>query len=94
MQEGSADVWKENVIEEIEAEEVEYELAEEFLAGLKKEFRGEEEEAVKVAELRRVEQGEKTMEEYVQEFKRIARGSGYERRPLVEEFKRRMNGGS
>ena len=33
------------------------------------------------------------MEEYVQEFKRIARGSGYKGRPLVEEFKRGMNGG-
>ena len=33
------------------------------------------------------------MEEYVQEFKRTARGSGYEGRPLVEEFKRGMNGG-
>jgi len=33
------------------------------------------------------------MEEYVQEFKRAARGSGYEGRPLVEEFKRGMNGG-
>ena len=90
----SADVWKENVMEEIEAGEVEYELAEEFLAGLKKEFRGGEEEAVKAAELRRVEQGGKTMEEYVQEFKRIARGSRYERRPLVEEFKRGINRGS
>ena len=27
----------------------------------------------------------------MQEFKRVARGSGYERRPLVEEFKRKMN---
>jgi len=33
------------------------------------------------------------MEEYVQEFKRTARGSGYEGRPLIEEFKRGMNGG-
>ena len=33
------------------------------------------------------------MEEFVQEFKRAARGSGYEERPLIEEFKRRMNGG-
>ncbi len=33
------------------------------------------------------------MEEYVQEFKRAARGSGYEGRLLVEEFKRGMNGG-
>ena len=93
MQGESADVWKENVIEEMEAEEVEYESAEEFLVCLKKEFGGGEEEVVKAAELRRVEQGGKTMEEYVQEFKRIARDSGYERRPLVEEFKRRMNGG-
>jgi len=93
MQGGSADVWKENVMEEIEAGEVEYESAEEFLACLKKEFGGGEEETVKVAELRRVEQRGKTMEEYVQEFKKIARDSGYEGRPLVEEFKRGMNGG-
>jgi len=33
------------------------------------------------------------MEEFVQIFKRIARGSGYEGRPLVEEFKRGINGG-
>ena len=33
------------------------------------------------------------MEEFIQEFKRAARGSGYEGRPLVEEFKRGMNGG-
>ena len=31
------------------------------------------------------------MEEFVQEFRRIARGSGYEGRPLVEEFKRGLN---
>jgi len=32
------------------------------------------------------------MEEFVQEFKRVARGSGYKGRLLVEEFKRGMNG--
>jgi len=32
------------------------------------------------------------MEKFVQEFKRVARGSGYKERPLVEEFKRGMNG--
>jgi len=93
VQGGSVDVWKENVMEEMEAGEVEYESVEEFLACLKKEFGGGEEEVVKAAELRRVEQGGKTMEEYVQEFKRIARGSRYKGRPLVEEFKRGMNGG-
>jgi len=33
------------------------------------------------------------MEEFAQEFKRVARGSGYEGRPLIEEFKRGMSGG-
>ena len=33
------------------------------------------------------------MEEFMQEFKRTARGSGYEGRLLVEEFKRGINGG-
>ena len=93
VQGGSADVWKENVMEELESGEVEYESVEEFLTSLKKEFGGEEEELVKVAELRKIEQGGKTMEEFVQEFKRAARGSGYEERPLVEEFKRGINGG-
>jgi len=86
-------VWKENVMEELESGEVEYESVEEFLTSLKKEFGGGEEESVKVVELRRIEQGGKMMEEFVQEFKRAARGSGYEGRPLVEEFKRGMNGG-
>jgi len=93
VQGGSADTWKENVMEELESGEVEYETAEEFLTSLRKEFGRGEEEAVKVVELRRIEQGGKTMEEFVQEFKRAVRGSGYEGRPLIEEFKRGMNGG-
>jgi len=87
VQGGSADVWKENVMEELEAGEVEYESVEDFLTGLKKEFRGGEEESVKAVELRKLEQEERAMEEFVQEFKRAARESGYEGRPLVEKFK-------
>jgi len=93
VQGGSADVWKENVMEELKAGEVKYESVEEFLTSLRKEFGGGEEESMKAAELRRMEQEGKTMEEYVQEFKRTVRGSRYEGRPLVEEFKRGINGG-
>ena len=65
---------------------MEYELVEEFLTSLKREFGGEEEkESVKVAELRKLEQEGKTMEEFVQEFRRAARRSRYEERPLIEE---------
>ena len=78
VQGGLADVWKENLMEELENGEMEYESMEEFFTSLKKEFGGGEEESVKVAELRKLEQGGKMMEEFVQEFKRAARGSGYE----------------
>ena len=81
------------MMEKLELGEVEYESVEEFLTYLKKEFGGGEEELVKAAELRKLEQGGRTMEEFVQEFKQATRGSGYEGRPLVEEFKRGMNRG-
>ena len=42
--------------------------------------------------MRTIKQGGRTCDEYVQEFKKVARGSGYERRPLTEEFKRGLNG--
>jgi len=93
VQGGLADVWKENLMEELESGEMEYESIEEFFTSLKREFGGGEEESVKAAELRKLEQGGKSMEEFVQEFKRVARGSGYEGRLLVEKFKQGMNGG-
>ena len=93
VQGGSVDVWKENLMEELESGEMEYESIKEFFTSLKKEFRGGEEELVKAAELRKLEQEGRMMEEFVQEFKRAARGSGYKGRSLVEEFKQGMNGG-
>jgi len=65
VQGGSANVWKENVLEELETEELEFETVGEFLAEIKKEFRGGEEESVKAVELRKLEQGGKMMEEFV-----------------------------
>ena len=53
VQGGSADIWKENVMEELEAGKVEYKIAEKFLMSLKKKF-GREEEAVKAVKLRKL----------------------------------------
>ena len=63
------DMWKENILEDLEAGEIEYESAREFLAGLKREFGGGDEEMVKVAELKKLEQGGRIMKEFIQEFK-------------------------
>jgi len=84
-------VWKENVIKELESGEMEYKSVEEFLTSLKREFGGGEKESVKAVKLRKLEQREKTMEEFVQEFKRAARESGYKGRLLMKEFKKVMN---
>jgi len=88
VQGGSANIWKENMLEDLEEGVLEYESVGEFLAAIKKEFEGEEKELVKVAELKKLEQEGRIMEEFVQEFKRATRENGYEERPLVEEFKR------
>ena len=80
------------MLEELETEELKFETVGEFLAEIKKEFGGGEEELVIAAELRKLEQGGKTMEEFVQKFKRAVRRSGYKGSLLVEEFKRGMNG--
>ena len=80
------------MLEELKTGEIEFENVRELLAEIKREFGGGDEESVKVAELKRIEQGGRMMEEFVQDFKRTARGSGYEGRSLIEEFKRGMNG--
>ena len=58
-------MWKENVLKDLEEWLLEYEMVEEFLAEIRMEFGGGDKESVKVAELRRLEQGDKTMEEFV-----------------------------
>ena len=85
------DIWKENILEDLEKELLKYETAEELLADIRKKFEGGDKETVKVVELKRIEQEEKTIEEFVQEFRRVAKGSRYKGRSLVEKFKRSMN---
>ena len=79
------------MMEELEIGEVEFESAGEFLLEIKREFGGRDKELVKVAELKKIEQGGRTMEEFIQDFKRVARGSRYKRHPLIEEFKQDIN---
>ena len=79
------------MMEELETGKREFESAGEFLLEIKREFGGEDEESVKVAKLKKIEQRSRTIEKFVQEFKRVARSSKYKRCPLIEEFKWGMN---
>jgi len=58
-------VWKENLLEDLKVRVLEYKTVGEFLADLRKDFKEKEEETVKTAELRRLEQRGKTMKEFV-----------------------------
>jgi len=72
--------------------ESEVESAEQLFAKIRNDFGEISEKERKIEQLRMIEQGGRTCNEYVQEFKKVTRGSDYERRPLIEEFKRGLNG--
>ena len=78
-------------MKDLDSGNLEYEMAGEFLEDLKKKFREEDAEVVKVAELRKLEQEGRIIKEFMQELRRAARECGYKERPLVEEFKSGMN---
>jgi len=86
-----AEAWKDNLLDELAKGESEVELAEQLFIKIRNDFGETSEEERKIEQLRTIEQGRRTCNEYVQEFKKVARGSSYERRPLIEEFKRGLN---
>ena len=87
VQGGIAEAWKDNLLDELAKEESEVESAEQLFAKIRDDFGETLEKERKIEQLRMIEQGGRTCDEYVQEFKKVARGSSYEGRPLIEEFK-------
>jgi len=81
-----AEAWKDNLLDELAKGESEVDTVEKLFTKI----RNEEER--KIEQLWTIEQGGRTCDEYVQEFKKVAKGSGYAERPLIEEFKRGLNG--
>jgi len=93
VQEGIVKVWKDNLLDKLAKGESEVESVEQLFTKIKNDFGEISEEKRKIEQLRIIEQEERTYNKYVQEFKKVTRGTGYERRPLIEEFKRGLNGG-
>jgi len=92
VQGGIAEAWKDNLLDELAKEESEVESVEQLFAKIRDDFGETLEEERKIEQLRTIEQGGRTCDEYMQEFKKIARESSYEGRPLIKEFKRELNG--
>ena len=92
IQGGIVKAWKDNLLDKLAKGKSEVELVEQLFTKIRNDFGEISEEKRKIEQLRIIEQEERTYNEYVQEFKKVTRGTGYERRPLIEEFKRRLNG--
>jgi len=92
IQGGIAEAWKDNLLDKLAKRESEVELVEQLFTKIRNNFGETSEEERKIEQLRTIEQGGRTCDEYVQEFKKVTRGSSYEGRPLIEEFKRGLNG--
>ena len=92
VQGGIAEVWKDNLLDELAKGESEVESVEQLFTKIKNNFGETSEEERKIEQLRTIEQGGRTYDKYVQEFKKVTRGSGYKGRPLIKEFKRGLNG--
>jgi len=88
IQGGVAEASKDNLLDELAKGESEIETTEGLFTKIRNEFGETLEEERKVEQLRTIEQGERTCDEYVQEFKKVTRESGYKGRPLIEEFKK------
>jgi len=91
VQGGVAEVWKDNVLDKIKKGTSEVDIMDDLFKKIREEFREFDEESRKSDKLRLLVQGPRTCDEYVQEFKRVVRGSGYEERALIDEFKRGLN---
>jgi len=91
VQGGVVEAWKNNLLDELAKGESEVELAEQLFTKIRNDFGETLKEERKIEQLRTIEQGGSTCDEYVQEFKKVARRSSYEGRPLIEEFKRGLN---
>ena len=78
------------MLDELAKEKSEVETVEGLFTKIRNEFGETTEEERKVKQLRTIEQGERSCDEYVQEFKKVTRGVTT-REDLIEEFKKGLN---
>ena len=77
IQRGVVEVQKDNLLDELSKGELETEMAEKLFSKIRNKFGKTAEEERKVEQLRIIEKERKTYDEYIQEFKKIARESRY-----------------
>ena len=91
VQKKTADIWKKNILANLELENWKFLSVEELLVVLKKEFERGDNKQAKIAEFKQLKQDSYTINKFVQIFRKVARESKYKKRTLVEKFEREIN---
>jgi len=84
------DIWKKNVLENLKVRGLKFSIVGNFLTELKK-LSSRDNKLAKVVELKKIKQGSRTIEELMQEFRRIVRESRHKEKLLIEKFRRGIN---
>jgi len=72
IQRGLTDIWKKNILENLESENLKFLSVEDFLVELKRKFGEGYNKSAKVAELKKLEQESRMMEKFISEFRKVA----------------------
>ena len=91
VQRGVTEAWKDNLLDKLAKKELKVETTKELFMKIRNKFGEITEKKRKIEQLRTIKQGERSCNEYVQEFKKIARSNSYKKRLLIKEFKRDLN---
>jgi hypothetical protein len=93
MMKGSADMWRENILNRFTGEfEVDpFMQVSQLYRAIEADFGDLNEWTTKVMALKKLRQGTNTCEEHIQAFKQLAWGSRYDGAPLIDEFKQSLH---
>jgi len=86
MKEGSAREWRDEYLVTMNYGKPCHTTLEEFFNTLKEEFSDPDQKAIKIYRLHTIQQGNRTADEHVLAFKKIARSLGYSGDALTEEL--------
>jgi hypothetical protein len=88
MCEGTAEVWRENIVEDLNTNHNYFPNMHVFYEQIREDFSDRNQRATRINKLRTLVQGTSKAEEYVHKFCRAALRTDYTDTPLIEEFKR------
>ena len=93
LQTGSAKTWYDYIVALMYKRQQSFSTSDELLKEIDQKFGDTDKRTIQSLKIRTIQQGDRSADEHVQEFEKAALEAGYERYPLVVEFKCSLNSG-